>query len=81
MLTWFVSVATVTIFGSGWATALPLLFLAGVAREGRVVALGGGVVTVEADVDRVEKRLRSGCLVCPGCSVVLAGWGRVRVGL
>ncbi len=36
------------------------------------------MVTVEADVDGVEARLRSGALVCPGCSGVLAGWGRAR---
>ncbi len=32
------------------------------------------MVTVEADVDGVEARLRVGALVCPGCSGVLAGW-------
>jgi len=36
------------------------------------------VVTVEADADGVEARLRAGTLVCPGCSGVLAGWGRAR---
>ncbi|MGH3821098.1 MAG: hypothetical protein ACRDRE_25830 [Pseudonocardiaceae bacterium] len=36
------------------------------------------MVTVEADVDGVEARLRVGALVCPGCSGVLAGWGRAR---
>jgi hypothetical protein len=36
------------------------------------------VVTVEADVDGVEARLRAGALVCPACSGVLAGWGRAR---
>jgi hypothetical protein len=36
------------------------------------------VVTVEADSDGVEERLRAGELVCPGCSGVLAGWGRAR---
>lgn len=36
------------------------------------------MVTVEADGDGVEARLRSGALVCPGCSGVLAGWGRAR---
>ena len=50
----------------------------GVAREGRVGALGGAVLTVEADAEGVEARLRAGVLVCPGCSGVLAGWGRAR---
>ena len=36
------------------------------------------MLTVEADADRVEARLRAGALVCPGCSGVLAGWGRAR---
>jgi len=36
------------------------------------------VVTVEADADGVEERLRAGALVCPVCSGVLAGWGRAR---
>jgi hypothetical protein len=36
------------------------------------------VVTVEADVDRVERRLAAGELRCPACSGVLAGWGRAR---
>jgi hypothetical protein len=36
------------------------------------------VVTVEADADGVEERLRAGALVCPACSGVLAGWGRAR---
>jgi hypothetical protein len=36
------------------------------------------VVTVEADADGVEARLRAGALVCPVCSGVLAGWGRAR---
>lgn len=35
-------------------------------------------VTVEADADGVEARLRAGTLRCPGCSGVLAGWGRAR---
>lgn len=33
------------------------------------------MVTVEADVDGVEQRLRSGGLICPGCDGTLAGWG------
>jgi Homeodomain-like domain len=33
------------------------------------------VLTVEADAGRVEQRLGSGALACPGCSGVLAGWG------
>ena len=36
------------------------------------------MVTVEADVDRVERRLAAGELRCPGCVGVLAGWGRAR---
>ncbi|MGH3539632.1 MAG: hypothetical protein ACRDRF_11985 [Pseudonocardiaceae bacterium] len=78
VLTRFVGVATVTIFGSGLVTALPLFFLAGDAREGREGALGGAVLTVETDVEAVERRLGSGLLACPWCSGVLAGWGRAR---
>lgn len=40
--------------------------------------MGGAVVTVEADVDLVERRLAAGELRCPACSGVLAGWGRAR---
>jgi hypothetical protein len=36
------------------------------------------VVTVEADVDRVECRLAAGELSCPFCGDVLSGWGRAR---
>lgn len=36
------------------------------------------MVTVEADADRVERRLAAGELSCPACSGVLAGWGRAR---
>lgn len=36
------------------------------------------MVTVEADVDRVERRLAAGELKCPACSGVLAGWGWAR---
>jgi len=36
------------------------------------------VVTVEADVDQVERRLAAGELSCPSCGGVLAGWGRGR---
>lgn len=36
------------------------------------------MVTVEADADRVERRLAARQLVCPGCGGVLAGWGRAR---
>jgi hypothetical protein len=50
-------------------------------REGRLFALGGAVVTVEADVDAVERRLGAGQLSCPSCSSVLAGWGRARARL
>ena len=40
--------------------------------------MGGAVVTVEADVDLVERRLAAGELRCPACRGVLAGWGRAR---
>jgi hypothetical protein len=36
------------------------------------------VVTVEADADGVERRLRAGQLACPECSGVLRGWGHAR---
>ena len=36
------------------------------------------MLTVETDAERVEERLRSGRLTCPGCSAALAGWGRAR---
>lgn len=36
------------------------------------------MVTVEADVDQVERRLAAGELSCPSCGGVLAGWGRAR---
>ena len=36
------------------------------------------MVTVEADVDQVERRLAAGELSCPACRGVLAGWGRAR---
>lgn len=36
------------------------------------------MVTVEADVDAVERRLVAGELSCPGCAGELAGWGRAR---
>lgn len=36
------------------------------------------MVTVEADVDQVERRLAAGGLSCPACSGVLAGWGWAR---
>ena len=36
------------------------------------------MVTVEADVDGVERRLAAGELSCPVCGGVLAGWGRAR---
>ena len=36
------------------------------------------MVTVEADLDQVERRLAAGELSCPACSGVLAGWGRAR---
>jgi hypothetical protein len=52
--------------------------LAGLLREGRVVALGGAMLTVETDPVSVEERLGSGRLACPGCSGVLARWGHAR---
>lgn len=52
----------------------PGMSLGGVFR-GAVCALGGAVVTVEADVDQVERRLAAGGLRCPACCGVLAGWG------
>lgn len=36
------------------------------------------MVTVEADADSVERRLRAGRLPCPGCAGVLTGWGHGR---
>jgi hypothetical protein len=36
------------------------------------------VVTVEADVDRVECRQAAGERSCPACNGVPAGWGRGR---
>jgi Domain of unknown function (DUF6431) len=36
------------------------------------------VLTVETDAGRVEERLRSGGLSCPGCAGRLTGWGRAR---
>lgn len=36
------------------------------------------MVTVEADLDGVERRLAAGELSCPSCGGVLAGWGRAR---
>jgi Homeodomain-like domain len=36
------------------------------------------MLTVEADADRVEERLRSGGLFCPFCAGVLSGWGFAR---
>jgi Homeodomain-like domain len=36
------------------------------------------VVTVEIDPVRVEQRLCSGGLACPGCAGRLTGWGRAR---
>lgn len=36
------------------------------------------MVTVEADVDAVERRLAAGELSCPLCGGVLAGWGWAR---
>src|SRR3954454_3292660 len=56
----------------------PAAVLGGAVREGRVVALGGAMLTVETDPVAVEERLRSGGLACPGCQGVLAGWGRAR---
>lgn len=36
------------------------------------------MVTVGGDAAAVEQRLVEGRIVCPGCSGVLAGWGRAR---
>jgi hypothetical protein len=36
------------------------------------------VLTVEADVDGVERRLMGGRLACPKCAGRLAGWGQGR---
>ena len=36
------------------------------------------MVTVEADLDGVERRLAAGELWCPSCGAVLRGWGRAR---
>ena len=36
------------------------------------------MLTVETDPVAVEERLGSGRLACPGCSAVLARWGRAR---
>ena len=52
--------------------------MAGSVREGRVVALGGAMLTVEIDAGAVEERLRSGGLACPGCVGALTGWGWAR---
>ena len=49
--------------------------LAGAVREGRLFALGGAVVTVEADVDRVERRLAAGELCVPGMRRGAGGLG------
>src|SRR5258708_5619811 len=64
------------VITSLWATALPMSLAESCGRA--VFALGGAVVTVEADVDAVERRLAAGELSCPACSGVLAGWGRAR---
>ncbi len=37
------------------------------------------MLTVEMDAARVERRLGSGGLACPGCLGMLAGWGHARV--
>ncbi|WP_101930929.1 hypothetical protein [Mycobacterium intracellulare] len=37
------------------------------------------MVTVEADVVRVESRLAAGEIGCPDCGGVLGGWGHARV--
>lgn len=37
------------------------------------------MVTVEADVDQVERRLAAGELSCPSCGGVLAGWRVVEL--
>jgi hypothetical protein len=67
-----------SVSGSGWETALPDLFLAEPPGRAVCAARRQLVLTVEADVASVEQRLRSGGLVCPFCSGVLAGWGFAR---
>jgi hypothetical protein len=42
------------------------------------VAHGGAVLTVEADVVAVERRLAAGGVSCPGCGGRLAPWGWAR---
>jgi hypothetical protein len=56
----------------------PVVSLAGVRGRGRLFAVGGAVVTVEADLDGVERRLVAGELWCPSSGGVLAGWGWAR---
>src|SRR5260370_38015000 len=56
------------------ATALPVDLLAELPG-GPWVALGGAMLTVEASVDSVERRLAAGELSCPCCSGMLAGGG------
>ena len=46
----------------------PVLLLGRGRAGGPCDAHGGAVVTVETDADRVEERLSSGRLACPGCS-------------
>lgn len=36
------------------------------------------MVTVDADLDGVERSLAAGALRCPSCGAALAGWGRAR---
>lgn len=36
------------------------------------------MLTVNADLGEVERRLGEGALACPACGGVLAGWGRAR---
>jgi Homeodomain-like domain len=57
----------------GYAQALPVISWPSAGRA--VVALGGAVLTVEADPGSVERRLAAGDLGCPGCGHRLAPWG------
>jgi hypothetical protein len=62
---------------SGWGTALPVYLLAE-RPGGPWVLLGGSLLTVSGDADRVEALLRAGLLVCPSCAGSLSPWGFAR---
>jgi hypothetical protein len=72
-----VGAATVTIFGSV-GHGPPACFLTRIAGGPCVRTRRCGVLTVETDAGRVERRLGSGGVACPVCSGVLAGWGHAR---